>query len=355
MKKKKGLVWGLVGGALVVVSVVFVVLSSINYTVADDLVFEVNSGAKVVDLFSDIKLGSVDDAEAEIDVSEVGQKTREVKFKNLFGLQSMVDVSYEVVDTKAPEIVGDDALTIFKNDTKGIASYYDISDNSAQDVEIKVDGECDTTVVGSCEVKIVASDKVGNEATKDISVNVVVDPEVAALSKNEYYIMVNRKQNVVMVYALGRDGEYNSLVKTFVASTGQAGSETIVGTFAISSKYEALYLVGNVWGHYATRISGRYYFHSVPYFAKGNPHWDDLEYIEYNKLGEGASAGCVRLAVRDAKWIYDNVSAGTTVEIYDADELPNGVEKPVAVKIDVEDTLRRGWDPTDADAANPWK
>ena len=68
-----------------------------------------------------------------------------------------------------------------------------------------------------------------------------------------------------------------------------------------------------------------------------------------------ASAGCVRLAVKDAKWIYDNVSTGTAVEIYDADELPDGVEKPVAIRIDVDDESRRGWDPTDADEANPWK
>lgn len=354
-KRKKSLIWILVAGALVVVCVVFAVLSKVYYTVADDLVFEVNSGAKVADLFSEIKLGSVDDAEVEIDVSEVGQKMREVRLKNLSGLQSVVDVTYEVVDTKAPEIVGDDVLTVYKNDTKGIASYFDIFDNSAQDVGIKVDGECDTTVVGSCKVKIVASDKAGNETTKDVVVNVVVDPEVVAIAKNEYYVMVNRKQNVVMVYALGRDGGYNNLVKTFVASTGRADSETPLGTFTVSSRYEALYLVGYVWGHYATRIYGPYYFHSVPYFTKGNPHWDDLEYLEYNKLGEMASAGCVRLAVKDAKWIYDNVSTGTAVEIYDADELPDGVEKPVAIRIDVDDESRRGWDPTDADEANPWK
>ena len=107
-------------------------------------------------------------------------------------------------------------------------------------------------------------------------------------------------------------------------------------------------------GHYAVRISGPYFFHSVPYFTKGSPHWDDLEYLEYNKLGAGASAGCVRLAVRDAEWIYDNVPAGTTVEIYDG-ELPAGVVKPTPIRIDVNDEARRGWDPTDADAENPWR
>ena len=167
-----------------------------------------------------------------------------------------------------------------------------------------------------------------------------------------YYIEVNRKQNVVMVYATYDDGE-RDLYKTFVASVGRPDSETIVGTFNITNRHEALYLVGDVWGRYAVRIDGRYYFHSVPYFSKGGSNWDDLEYLEYNKLGEPASAGCVRLAVIDAKWIYDNIPTGTTVKIYDADTLPDGVVKPTPIKID-EDSPNRGWDPTDPNPTNPW-
>ena len=79
-----------------------------------------------------------------------------------------------------------------------------------------------------------------------------------------------------------------------------------------------------------------------------------MEYLEYNKLGNGASAGCVRLAAIDAKWIYDNISSGTVVKIYDSDELPPGVVKPTAIKID-ENDVRRGWDPTDPDPSNPWR
>ena len=163
-----------------------------------------------------------------------------------------------------------------------------------------------------------------------------------------YYILVNRAQNVVMVYGSKRDADAEQPpIKTFVASVGKEGSETIVGTFYVGDRYQSLFLVGDVWGRYAVRISGPYFFHSVPYFSKGEP-WNDLEYLEYNKLGEGASAGCVRLAVRDAKWIYDNIPAGTTVEIYDSADLPAGVAKPVPIKISESDP-NRGIDPTDSD------
>ena len=59
------------------------------------------------------------------------------------------------------------------------------------------------------------------------------------------------------------------------------------------------------------------------------------------------------MAVRDVKWIYDNIASGTTVKIYDG-SLPSGVSKPSAIKIP-SDSPNRGWDPTDPDPNNPWK
>lgn len=264
------------------------------------------------------------------------------------------ETPHEVADTAAPVIEGEDVIEIYKNDVPDVRSHYQITDDSEEEVDVKIEGECDTTIIGSCAFTIIARDKSDNEAKKEVIANVVVDPEIEALGMNEYYVKVNRSQNVVMVYALDRGGEYTKLAKTYVASTGAPESETPLGIFTVSDRYEALYLVGYVWGHYAVRIDGPIFFHSVPYFTKGEPHWDNLEYLEYNKLGEGASAGCVRLATIDVKWIYENIPAGTTVEIFDADELPEGVTKPTAIKID-EESLNRGWDPTDPDEDNPWR
>ena len=277
-----------------------------------------------------------------------------VAFMCFFEQNEIVDeTSWVVADTTAPVIEGEDAIDIYKNDVPDIKSYYQITDDSTENIDVLVEGECDTTILGKCDFTIIAKDGAGNEAKRNIIANVVMDPEIARLELNEYYVKVNRSQNVVMVYALDRNGEYTKLAKTYVASTGAAESQTPLGTFAVSDRYEALYLVGYVWGHYAVRIDGPIFFHSVPYFTKGEPHWDNLEYLEYNKLGEGASAGCVRLAVRDAKWIFENIPVGTVVEIFDADELQEGVVKPVPIRIDTE-SENRGWDPTDPDEENPW-
>ena len=156
-----------------------------------------------------------------------------------------------------------------------------------------------------------------------------------------------------MVYGLDTNNEYTKLVKIFVVS---AGVNTPTGTFTTDLKYETLSLEGGVYGHYTVRFlkSRGMWFHSVPYFSKpSDNHWNDLEYEEYNKLGTLASLGCIRLAVIDAKWIYENISKGTTVEIYESDTLPDGVVKPTSIQIDV-NSPNRGWDPTDPDPENPW-
>ena len=172
-------------------------------------------------------------------------------------------------------------------------------------------------------------------------------------SEYPYYIAVNRKQNMVIIYSAGEDGFYSNPYTAFVCSTGLPDEDgvvhTPVGTFNTTNQYTWRLLEGEVYGQYATRIVNHILFHSVPYFEKTK---DSLEWEEYNKLGEAASLGCIRLTVEDAKWIYDNCPKGTTVTIYDSDRI-EPFAKPTADKIP-EDSEHRGWDPTDPDPENPW-
>lgn len=163
-----------------------------------------------------------------------------------------------------------------------------------------------------------------------------------------YYIKINRQQNCVTIYTLDEDGEYTVPCKAMICSTGLYNA-TPQGVFHISTKYLWRELYGGVYGQYATRITGGILFHSVPYYSKAK---NTLCTDKYNKLGQQASMGCVRLTVEDAKWIAENCPSGTAVEIYD-DEEPGPLGKPEAAKIDT-DSPNKGWDPTDPDEANPW-
>ena len=168
-------------------------------------------------------------------------------------------------------------------------------------------------------------------------------------TRPDYIIYVNRTENVVTVMEQKADGT-SQVAKVMVCSCGMPGHATPQGTFRTSNYYDWCLMVDGTYGRYAVRFNGPILFHSVPYIEKSP---DTLEWDQYNLLGENASLGCVRLAVADVKWIYDNCKVGTTVVVYSDSEIVGGVTKPAAIKID-ENSPYRGWDPTDINPENPW-
>lgn len=174
-------------------------------------------------------------------------------------------------------------------------------------------------------------------------------------NKNKYYVKVNNTANVVTIYTKDAEGNYTVPVKAMICSIGTATPTS--GKYKLNgTKHRWHTLFGHtpgtyVYGQYTTAIVGNILFHSVPYTTKGDP--STLEYQEYDKLGTKASAGCIRLTVQDAAWIYNNISTGTIVEFYN-DSNPGPLGKPGAQKISG-NTVCRGWDPTDPDSRSPWK
>lgn len=163
-----------------------------------------------------------------------------------------------------------------------------------------------------------------------------------------YYVIVNYSSNVVTVYGKDANNEYTVPVKAMVCSTGVDTPRS--GVYKLTTtRYRWRALFGGVYGQYAVKIVGNILFHSVPYLSTDN---GTLEYWEYDKLGTAASAGCVRLTVTDALWIYNNCGSGTQVEFSANSANPLG--KPTARKISSYPDLR-GYDPTDPASNNPWR
>lgn len=175
-------------------------------------------------------------------------------------------------------------------------------------------------------------------------------PTVSNHSDNKsskYYIMVYKGSQSTVVYGKDSDGNYTKQVKIFTCSTGAKSSDTPVGGYKIRAKYRWRYLVGGVLGQYNSSISEYYLFHSVPYYKMDA---STLEDEEYDKLGSPASQGCIRMCVRDCKWIYDNCPVGTQVSIVD-DVGPKGPGVPHRSK----NPVFNGWDPSDKwSTGNPY-
>ncbi len=168
-------------------------------------------------------------------------------------------------------------------------------------------------------------------------------------TKKVYKIMVNRAANCVTVYEKAENGDVIP-VRAFICSCGREGHETPLGTFRTSNYYDWRLMVDGSYGHYAVRFNKGIMFHSIPYYTKNA---GDMEWEQYNLLGQAASLGCVRLTCADAKWIYDNCKAGTEVTVYDDAENPGPLGKPEEIKLAAENAYKT-WDPTDTDINNPW-
>lgn len=157
-------------------------------------------------------------------------------------------------------------------------------------------------------------------------------------------ITINTATEQVIAYDLN-----NQPVQVFACSTGVHGN-TYVGTYRTSNYYDWHLMNGGVYSRYAVRFNNHELMHSVPYY-RHSP--DSLEYRQFNRLGTPASAGCCRMALADAKWIYDNTVPGTTVNVVKDPNLVYPLTRPI-INVDESNTLTRGWDPTDTDPRSPY-
>lgn len=163
-----------------------------------------------------------------------------------------------------------------------------------------------------------------------------------------------------------RSSEGDWLVeRIMICSTGRGNGWTPSGTYSIYQVYRLKRLGTSpshyCYGQYACRFYRAYLFHSVPidYAAGGESEIANAQCMmfmeEYEKLGSPASSGCVRLAVIDAKWIYDNCTLRSTrVKILEGDG-PIATDPPKVIwAAPFTDENGLGWDPTDPDPQNPY-
>ena len=167
------------------------------------------------------------------------------------------------------------------------------------------------------------------------NVEYIKDPDY----KSKYYIVVYTGSQSAVVYGKDNSGAYNVIIKAFTVSTGKSSTPTRKGMYKIRAKYRWRLLMGPCYGQYSSSIGSSYLFHSVPY-DKQRP--DTLYNASYNNLGKAVSHGCIRMCVRDCKWIYDNCPIGTQVHVVWASG-PKGMGVPQRKN----GAKYSGWDPSD--------
>ena len=118
-------------------------------------------------------------------------------------------------------------------------------------------------------------------------------------SGTSYLILVSRSRHEVGVFR----GSFNNwnCIKFWSCVTGAPSTPTITGEYRTTG-FKRTNLSTDTRARWCTQINGGYFFHSI--------------LASNSELGNSQSHGCIRLAVENAKWIYDNIWQGTKVYIY---------------------------------------
>lgn len=125
-------------------------------------------------------------------------------------------------------------------------------------------------------------------------------------SSTKYIIAVSCSKHRVGIYQ-GSKGKWKQ-IKYWKCTNGAPSTPSKKGTFTVGSRGKAFGSGYTCW--YWTQWSGNYLFHSVLY----NP--GSMKSVQDGRLGIAASHGCIRLALQDAKWIYNNIPRGTKVVVW---------------------------------------
>lgn len=130
-----------------------------------------------------------------------------------------------------------------------------------------------------------------------------------------YFIEVDVQNQLIKVFRRDANLEFTDLYRVFTASTGTPSYPSDVGVWTLNGR-KARWAEFPTWGgglaQYWTRINPSIAFHSFLYTSDRRINMGSV-----NRLGRTASHGCIRLTIQDAKWIYDNIGAGTEVWIHE--------------------------------------
>lgn len=100
--------------------------------------------------------------------------------------------------------------------------------------------------------------------------------------------------------------EGDTLVRTFIVSTGTWQTPTLTGRFKVWIKLRSAPMSGP-----------GYYLPDVPYIMYYDGDYGIHGTYWHNNFGVPMSHGCVNLSIPDAEWAYNFASVGTVVNVHD--------------------------------------
>lgn len=153
------------------------------------------------------------------------------------------------------------------------------------------------------------ADEVTQEETTDVSEQ-ETDTQTQTVARNQsYYIRISIAKHTLVVYQLDNNKEFSIPVKAFKVALGPkvAPAKTAISEKSLWRKITDIYYV-----RYSSRLDNAEYLSSATYYSQSNYN---LNPRSYNAIGNNVTEGSILMTCANAKWIYENCGAKTTVEI----------------------------------------
>ena len=124
----------------------------------------------------------------------------------------------------------------------------------------------------------------------------------------------------LVVYQLDDNKEFSIPVKAFKVALGPkvAPAKTAISEKSLWRKITDIYYV-----RYSSRLDNAEYLSTATYYSQSD---NNLNPKSYNAIGQNVSDGSILMTCANAKWIYENCGAKTTVEIVEDFDISSDIK-----------------------------
>ncbi len=182
------------------------------------------------------------------------------------------------------------------------------------------------------------ADNASQEETTVTASQSETDTQTQTIAKNQsYYIRISIAKHTLVIYQLDDNQEFTVPVKAFRVAIGPKVSpaKTAITEKSLWRKITDIYYV-----RYSSRLDNAEYLSTATYYSQSD---NNLNPKSYNAIGQNVSEGSILMTCANAKWIYENCGAKTTVEIVDDFDIDSDIKIEDISRI-ADDAYR---DPTD--------
>ena len=181
------------------------------------------------------------------------------------------------------------------------------------------------------------ADEVTQEETTDVS-GQETDTQTQTVARNQsYYIRISIAKHTLVVYQLDNNNEFTIPVKAFKVALGPKvePAKAAISEKSVWRKITDIYYV-----RYSSRLDNAEYLSTATYYSQSD---NNLNPKSYNMIGQNVTEGSILMTCANARWIYENCGAKTTVEIVDDFDISSDIKVEDISRI-ADDAYR---DPTD--------